>query len=106
MGGEALMAGVLQIPVYTVDGWAANTVDDNGVEWWVTEETGWSSTPPVRLDLADRPQRDGTFDAPTFRGARVLTIEGTAVAPDPDSRERAKDRLEARNLHWLKNTEA
>src|SRR3954471_18409285 len=89
------MGGVLQLPVYTVDGWAANTVDDDGVEWWVTEEAGWSSSPPVRLELANRPQRDGTFDAPSFRGARVVTLDGTAVAPDLDTRERAKDRLAA-----------
>jgi hypothetical protein len=89
------MTGVLQLPVYTVDGWSANTVDDAGVEWWVTGEEGWSSTPPVRLELANRPQRDGTFDAPSFRGARVVTLDGTAVAPDPDTRERAKDQLAA-----------
>jgi hypothetical protein len=95
MGGEALMAQILQLPVYTVDTWAANTLDDSGVEWWVTNESGWSSTPPVRLELANRPQRDGTFDAPSFRGARVVTLEGTAIAPDADTKERAKDRLAA-----------
>jgi hypothetical protein len=89
------MAEILQLPVFTVDGWAGNTLDDDGVEWWVTGESGWSSTPPVRLDLANRPQRDGAFDAPSFRGARVITIEGTAIAPESDSRERAKDRLAA-----------
>lgn len=95
MGGEALMAETLQLPMYTVDGWSGNTLDDDGVEWWVTDESGWSSTPPVRLELANRPQRDGAFDAPSFRGARVITLEGTAIAPDPDTRERAKDRLAA-----------
>jgi Phage tail protein len=95
MGGETLMTQALQLPVYTVDGWSANTVDDDGVEWWVTEESGWSTTPSIRLELANRPQRDGTFDAPSYRGARVITIDGTAVAPDPDTRERAKDRLAA-----------
>jgi len=89
------MAEILQLPVFAVDGWAGNTLDDDGIEWWVTGENGWSSTPPVRLELANRPQRDGAFDAPSFRGARVITVEGTAVAPDPDTRERAKDRLAA-----------
>jgi len=89
------MAETLQLPVYTVDNWSANTVDDQSVEWWVTTENGWASTPPLRLELANRPQRDGTFDAPSYRGARVITIEGTAIAPDPDARERAKDRLAA-----------
>jgi hypothetical protein len=89
------MAEVLQLPVYAVDGWAANTVDDDGVEWWVTEEDGWSGPPDVRLELANRPRRDGAFDAPSFRAARVITLGGTAIAPDPDTRERAKDRLAA-----------
>lgn len=95
MGGEELMADILQLPVFTVDGWAGNMLDDDGVEWWVTTENGWSAGPPVRLDLTNRPQRDGAFDAPSFRAARVVTIEGTAVAPDPDTKERAKDSLAA-----------
>jgi hypothetical protein len=95
MGGEAVIASVLALPVYTVDGWAGNTVDGDGVEWWVTKENGWSAGPGVRLELADRPQRDGSFDARSFRSARVITLEGTAVAPDGDTRERAKDRIAA-----------
>jgi hypothetical protein len=92
MGGEAV---TLVQPVYEVDGWAANTIDPDGVEWWVTKEDGWSGGPGVRLELSDRPQRDGSFDAPSFRSARVITLEGTAIAPDEGVRERAKDRLAA-----------
>ena len=92
MGGEAV---TLVQPVYEVDGWAANTIDADGVEWWVTKEDGWSGGPGVRLELSDRPQRDGSFDAPSFRSARVITLEGTAIAPDEWIRERAKDRLAA-----------
>ena len=102
MGGEAMStilgrpAGtVLQEPVFAVDGWAGNTVDDLGVEWWVTKEEGWSSSPPVRLSLVDRPERDGAFDTPSYRGPRVITLEGSAVAPDRISKEHAKDRLAA-----------
>jgi hypothetical protein len=95
MGGEALMNQILTSPVFTVDGWSGNTVDSEGVEWWVTKEDGWSSGPDVRLELSDRPQRDGSFDAPSFRSARVITVEGTAIAPDEDTKERAKDRVAA-----------
>ncbi|HWO58541.1 MAG TPA: phage tail protein [Umezawaea sp.] len=95
MGGEAVITGVLAVPVYAVDGWAGNTVDGDGVEWWVTKEDGWSSGPGVRLEMSERPQRDGSFDAPSFRSARVVTLEGTAIAPDEDARERAKDRIAA-----------
>lgn len=95
MGGEARMTRPLLHPVFTVDGWAGNAVDDDGVEWWVTKEEGWSGGPDVRLSLPARPQRDGGFDAPSFRAVRVITLEGTAVAPDPDAMRRAKDRLAA-----------
>ncbi|RSD23556.1 phage distal tail protein [Amycolatopsis eburnea] len=95
MGGETLSAVSLALPVYEVDGWAGNVVDADGVEWWVTKEDGWSTGPGVRLELSDRPQRDGAFDAPSFRSARVITLEGTAVAPDEDAHERAKDRIAA-----------
>lgn len=95
MGGQAVISSVLALPMYTVDGWAGNTIDGDGVEWWVTKEDGWSTGPGVRLELADRPQRDGSFDARSFRSARVVTLAGTAIAPDRDTRERAKDRLAA-----------
>jgi hypothetical protein len=85
----------LQQPVFDVDGWAGNTVDDFGVEWWVTSEQGWAATPPVRLTLTDRPERHGAFDAPSYRGPRVITLEGTAIAPDRAAKESAKDRLAA-----------
>jgi hypothetical protein len=86
---------VLQHPVFEVDGWAGNTEDDAGVQWWVTKADGWSGSPPVRLSLTDRPDRNGSFDAPSYRGARVITLEGTAVAPDRITAERAKDELAA-----------
>lgn len=52
-------------------------------------------TPPLRLTLTDRPERHGAFDAPSYRGPRVITLEGTAVVPDRAAREAAKDRLAA-----------
>lgn len=89
------MSEALVLPVFTVDGWSGNAVDDDGVEWWVTKEDGWSGGPDVRLTLASRPQRDGGFDAASFRSVRVITLEGLAIAPDSDARERAKSRISA-----------
>lgn len=86
---------VLQLPTFAVDGWTGNTADADGVEWWVTKEEGWASAPPLRLALVDRPERDGAFDAPAYRSPRVITLEGTAVAPDRIRKEQAKDRLAA-----------
>ncbi|TDV47851.1 phage distal tail protein [Actinophytocola oryzae] len=89
------MTSDLVLPVFTVDGWSGNVVDDEGVEWWVTREDGWASGPDVRLSLASRPQRDGGFDAESFRSVRVITLEGLAIAPDRDAKERAKNRMGA-----------
>lgn len=87
------MSAHLQYPVFAVDGWAGNAVDDFGVEWWVTKEEGWTDGPDVRLTLADRPRRDGAFDATSYRAPRVLTLEGVAIAPDRVAKERAKERV-------------
>jgi hypothetical protein len=85
----------LTLPVFTVDGWSGNVRDDDGVEWWVTKEDGWSTGPDIRLSLPNRPQRDGGFDAESFRAMRVVTLEGVAIAPDRETRERAKNRIAA-----------
>ncbi|AHH97227.1 hypothetical protein KALB_3863 [Kutzneria albida DSM 43870] len=85
----------LQLPVFAVDQWAGNTVDPDGVEWWVTREEGWSSTPDIRLDLVNKARADGAFDAPGYRAPRVITLEGVALAPRWEAREMAKNRLAA-----------
>jgi len=85
----------LQLPTFTVDGWRGNAVDEQGVEWWVTRTEGWAGSPPIRLTLSARPERDGAFDAPSYRDPRVITVEGLAVAPDRTAQELAKDRLAA-----------
>ena len=100
MGGQAMTTirepgTTLQEPVFAVDGWAGNTVDDLCVEWWVTKEEGWSTSPALRLSLVDRPEREGAFDSPSYRSPRVITLEGSAVAPDRSAKEGAKDRLAA-----------
>jgi Phage tail protein len=87
------VAEPLQLPVFAVDGWTGNARDDEAVEWWITKENGWSDGPDLRLTLPDRPQRDGAFDGRSYRAARVITLEGIAIAPDEDVKERAKDRL-------------
>ncbi|TQN28269.1 tail protein [Haloactinospora alba] len=85
----------LQLPVYTVDDWSGNTRDNRGVEWWVTGDEGWTGSPPPRVELTDRPQRHGAFDAASYRSPRVITLEGVAIAPDRRTKEEAKDRFAA-----------
>lgn len=72
-----------------------NAVDAAGVKWWVTSVEGWRSGAPLRVSLEDRSGRDGSFDAPSFRGSRVVTMMGRAVAPDPVAAELAMYRFKA-----------
>jgi len=100
----------LEKPFYDLDGWGGNYTDDFGVDWVVTEEDGWSSAPSARTDMTDAERRDGADDAPTFEASRVITLSGTAIAPDWIEQNRAKDRLNgvayrSRGLHRLVVTE-
>ena len=85
----------LQLPTYTADIWAGNTVDPDGVEWWVTKEEGWNDTPDMRLGLVNKARSDGAFDSPGYRSPRVITLEGLAIAPSWEAKELAKNRLAA-----------
>jgi hypothetical protein len=66
----------------TLDGWTGPGTDTNGAEWWLSRFDGWYGTPGVRLGTADRPQDHGLFDGPSYYGGRVITAQGTTIAPD------------------------
>ncbi|WP_435108936.1 phage distal tail protein [Nocardiopsis synnemataformans] len=85
----------LQLPVFHLGRWAGNRRDEHGVEWWIVSDEGWTGSPPPRVDLTDRPQRHGAFDAPSYRTPRVITLEGVAIAPSRATKERAKDTFAA-----------
>lgn len=89
------MSTVLDTPVYTLATWQGNVTDDYGVDWVVTDEQGWSSSPPVRTSLEERGSGDGAWSGPGFYGSRVISLSGTAVAPDKATMLAAKDRLKA-----------
>ena len=81
-------------------------LDEDGTEWILTNFTGWWDGPPVRTNRTDRPSGSGSFRGPAYRGARVITIEGTMTARDEDSLQRARDRITGwcanqRELHPL-----
>lgn len=82
-------------PLWTVEDMVFNAVDSAGVRWWVTLVEGWRSGAPLRVSGEDRPQTDGAFDAPSYRSARTIMIQGVAVAPDAVAAELAVDRLKA-----------
>lgn len=81
--------------MWTVDGVVLNARDTAGVEWIVDEYEGWDDGAPVRVSIEERPQADGAFDAPSYRGARVITLGGGAVAPNRAARKAAISRLKA-----------
>lgn len=47
---------------------------------------GWFGSPPMRVDVDDRPNGDGAFGSVrNFRGSRVLRFTGALVGADPAS---------------------
>lgn len=80
-------------PTYSLDGWQGNVRDDDGTEWVVESEEGWSSTPGLRLSLEELPDQDGSYDGPSYRGPRTITLGGHAYAASRAAMLRAKDQL-------------
>lgn len=76
-----------------LDKWFAPGVDDYGVEWNLTNLDGWAGTPAVRNAGQERPQEHGEFDAPNYYGPRILTVDGSAIAPTREAALFAQDML-------------
>lgn len=55
--------------------------------------SGWDDGPSVRRDDVTRPGQHGSFVAPGFRDARVITISGWILAGSPSELLRKRDRL-------------
>lgn len=100
----------LDYPLYDLDGWGGNYLDDFGVEWIITAEDGWGGPADARADITDKPRQDGADDGPTYESSRVITLTGKAIAPSWAEQNAAKDRLNAaaytgRGLYPLTVTE-
>lgn len=80
---------------WTIGEWTAGVTDRFGVEWHVATEEGWQSTPDMRTHRSPRPARRGAFRGPSYRSARSITLEGSALAPTPEALEHAATRLAA-----------
>lgn len=89
------MSEAIASPVYHLNTWSANVIDDFGVEWVVTSEDGWSSSPPIRATIEDKTASDGAWGGPGFYGARVVNLVGKAWAPTRAAMLAAKDRIKA-----------
>ena len=55
--------------------------DANGVVWTFSETKGWFDGAPAKGGTTDRPQQHGVFAEQTWRGARLITVEGHVHAP-------------------------
>jgi hypothetical protein len=84
-----------------------NTIDEYGVVWVITEIDGWWQHPEPDMPDIPRGFGDGSYDIKGRYQARIITLEGSFLTPDPSLVEAARDRLiAATNLvyrgEWLK----
>ncbi len=81
---------------WLLDGlWFNTGPDTTGCEYWITAEKGWSGSPPVRADHAERPFTHGTYPTLVLHGGRVIELSGTVHAPTWEARRAAEHRLAA-----------
>jgi hypothetical protein len=75
----------LNSPLYTIGtgptAWNGNAVDNSGCSWVVQSEDGWSASPPARPSQQDKTIGDGTFAGTGYYAGRLITLQGTCVAP-------------------------
>lgn len=84
-----------------------NTIDEYGVVWVITDITGWWQHPEPDMPDIPRGFGDGSYDIKGRYQARILTLSGSFLTPNPSLVEAARDRLiSATNLvyrgAWLK----
>lgn len=87
------MTATIVKPVWTVDGWTGNAVDDAGVTWFVRRDSGWFGPVGVRTSSTDRPAGDGTYTGRNLRASRVVVLEGFFQAPTTQTADDALDRF-------------
>jgi hypothetical protein len=84
-----------------------NTIDEYGVVWVITDIEGWWVHPEPDMPDIPRGFGDGSYDIKGRYQARILTLSGSFLTPNPSLVEAARDRLiSATNLvyrgAWLK----
>lgn len=70
--------------VVHIGSWSTG-VDANGAVWTVTGETGWSSTPTVRLADTPRSFAHGDWDATSWFDGRQIELTGIVSAPSANA---------------------
>lgn len=90
----------LDSPLYTLGPysaplWQANALDSSGCAWICTSEDGWSASPPARPSQQAKTIGDGAWAGKGFYDGRLVTLEGTCVAPDQVSMLWAKEAVKS-----------
>lgn len=70
-----------------------NTIDEFGVVWVITDIQGWWQHPEPDMPDIPRGFGDGSYDIKGRYQARLFTLSGSFMTPDPSLVEAARDRL-------------
>jgi hypothetical protein len=81
---------------WELDGFTFNAgPDDRGYSLLVKTDKGWDDGRPPRPRLEPRPNGDGSYRSPNYRGSKVVELTGLARAGSRADREMLKRRLSA-----------
>jgi hypothetical protein len=67
--------------------------DVNGVEWIISEESGWYSTAGIKTTRAEKSSALGVVRMLEYKGGRSIAFNGTILAPGIGLLRRAQDQL-------------
>jgi hypothetical protein len=80
---------------WTLDGVSFNTgVDGNGFSYLILASKGWKGAAPRRPDLTNRPDTNGAYRGPNYKGVRVVELTGIAQVETGVDRDALADKLE------------
>src|SRR4051812_24557250 len=80
--------------IYATLGALTFRADGETATYTIAKFDGWWGGAEFRHDQTSRPTADGDFDAPVYRGGRILTIEGLVLASSVADLEDALAALE------------
>lgn len=81
-------------PQVSVGGLSFNTgLDSNGVEWLISEESGWYSTAGIKTTRSEKSSALGVIRMQEWKGGRSIAFNGTIAAPTQTLLRRAIDSL-------------
>lgn len=118
---KSVNTGLTPLPAPTVGGMqleadiilgdlVLNTIDENNIVWVCTDIDGWWGQSTPEIPDIPRGVEDGSYDVTGRYQARVMTLSGTFLLPDPSLLGKARDILvTATNLvrkgAWLRTNE-